>query len=109
MESVADLCRRHAPNVSVEAKDDHERIRAVLTSRPHHRWDAFLFDVLKHLASKRPNVRYSPTRDDIREIKLIFDMESEHVAARHLTKKCRVSTEVGRAWGALLWFDRLRG
>ena len=84
---------------------DHDLIRRVLQTRPHHRWDSFLMDVVTHLA-REGNARFHPSHDDIPRIKMIFDMDMDNVA-QHLSAACRIPRDLGNRWCSLLWFDRM--
>lgn len=104
--SIPQICQRHMPALkTIAGKTEHELVRAVLTSRPFHRWDAFLMDVVTHLA-RRGNTRFTPSHDSLPRIKMIFDMDVKE-APKHLSATCKMSRDLGDAWCALLWFDRL--
>lgn len=103
--SITHICQRHMPALKTTGKSERELVRTVLTNRPFHRWDAFLMDVVAHLA-RRGNTRFTPSHDNLPRIKMIFDMNVEEVP-RHLSSTCKVSADMGDAWCALLWFNRL--
>tara|TARA_X000000368_G_scaffold400214_1_gene371888 strand:- start:567 stop:890 length:324 start_codon:yes stop_codon:yes gene_type:complete len=104
--SIAQICQRHMPALKTAGrKTEHELVRAVLINRPFHRWDAFLMDVVTHLA-RSGNTRFTPSHDNLPRIKMIFDMDVEEVS-KHLSTTCKVSRDIGDAWCTLLWFDRL--
>ena len=104
--SIAQICQRHMPTLKTTVgKTEHELVRTVLTNRPFHRWDAFLMDVVSHLARKG-NTRFTPSHDNLPRIKMIFDMDVEEVP-NHLSTTCKMSRDMGDAWCALLWFNRL--
>lgn len=104
--SIAQICQRHMPALkSTAGKTEHELVRTVLTNRPFHRWDAFLMDVITHLARKG-NTRFTPSHDNLPRIKMIFDMDVEEVP-NHLSTTCKMSRDLGDAWCSLLWFNRL--
>lgn len=104
--SIAQICQRHMPALKTTAgRTEHELVRTVLTNRPFHRWDAFLMDVVKYLA-RRGNTRFTPSYETLPRIKMIFDMDVEEVP-KHLSTTCKVSRDLGNAWCAVLWFNRL--
>lgn len=103
--SIAQICLRHMPTLKTAGCTDRDLVRTVLTSRPYHRWDAFLMDVVTHLA-RRANARFTPSHETLPRIKMIFDMDADRVA-QHLSATCRVARDVGDTWCDVLWFDRM--
>ena len=93
------------PTLRTVETADRDLVRMVLANRPFHRWDAFLTDVITHLARKA-TARFTPSHENVPNIKMIFDMDVEHVPL-HLSKTCKVSRDTGNDWCTLLWFNRL--
>jgi hypothetical protein len=100
--SLSTVLRTHRATVT---GSDRDVFVSLLKSKPFHRWDALLRDVVAHLA-RGSQVRYHPTHEDLPVIKKIFDMSRDDAVA-HVSTHLRVPTGVARRWCDFLWVDRM--
>lgn len=84
----------------------HEEVVQLFRTRPFHRWDAPLNEVIKALARYDSVMNKETLSPNTNVIKRMFDMEVEHVP-EFLKTTLRVKKVTAERWCQILWLDRM--